>query len=80
MRRAGDGGMTTAFAIQLLVGLVAFAIGAPMLITPARVARAFGAGPIVRQSYGLRIAGMMLTMFGVFVAGFAAIAATALNR
>ncbi|HTG39215.1 hypothetical protein [Sphingomonas sp.] len=77
MRRAGDGGMTAAFAIQLFVGLVAIAIGVPMLAAPARVARALGAGPVARQHYGLRIAGMMLTMFGVLVAGFAAIVATA---
>lgn len=77
MRGDGDSCMTPAFALQLVIGLAAVAVGLPMLAAPARAARALGLTAGQPPRYGLRIAGMMLTMFGVLVAAFAAIAATA---
>lgn len=64
--------MSAAFIIQIAVGLIAAVLGVVLLVRSVR--RGAKPGP---ASYGLRIAGMMLTMFGVVVAGFATIAVNA---
>lgn len=69
--------MTPALAIQAGVGALAMLLGLPLLLAPARTARRFRFGSERAGAYGLRIAGMMLSMFGVLLVLFAVVVATA---
>ena len=61
----------------IIAGVVALLIGSVMLVRPDLVRAPLGLGPSEAATYGLRIAGMMLTAFGMLLLGFAASFATA---
>lgn len=56
----------------ILAGVVAFLIGGVTLLRPDVVRAPLGLGPSEGATYALRIAGMMLTAFGMLLLGFAA--------
>ena len=56
----------------IIAGVVAFLIGGMTLVRPDLVRAPLGLGPSGAATYALRIAGMMLTAFGMLLLGFAA--------
>lgn len=63
--------MTSANLLFTLVGAVLFSAGLVTLLRPAIVRRMFTIKDGEPAKYGLLIAGMMLTAFGMLLAGFA---------
>ena len=61
----------------ILAGVVALLIGGVTLLRPDLVRAPLGLGPSQGATYALRIAGMMLTAFGMLLLGFAVSFATA---
>jgi len=55
----------------LPLGLAVMLLGLAVLLRPAWVRSLFGAPPSEAATYALRIAGMMVTAFGLILAGFA---------
>jgi uncharacterized protein YjeT (DUF2065 family) len=53
------------------LGLAVMLIGLAVLLRPAWVRALLGASPSEAATYALRIAGMMITAFGLILAGFA---------
>lgn len=62
--------MTRALAIQAGVATLLGATGMTLLMWPDLARRLLGAPDSREATYGLRIAGMMLTMLGVMIGGF----------
>jgi len=56
----------------ILAGVIAFLVGGVTLVRPDLVRAPLGLGPSQGATYALRIAGMMLTAFGMLLLGFAA--------
>ena len=52
------------------LGLAVMALGLAVLLRPAWVRSLLGASPSEAATYALRIAGMMITAFGLILAGF----------
>ena len=63
--------MTSANTLFVLVGAVLLVIGLVTLLRPAIIRRMFTIKAGEPAKYGLLIAGMMLTAFGMLLAGFA---------
>ena len=63
--------MTSANTLFVLVGAVLLVIGLVTLLRPAIVRRLLSIKDGEPAKYGLLIAGMMLTAFGLLLAGFA---------
>jgi|GEM_PF-3295352 len=53
------------------LGLAVMALGLVVLLRPAWIRSLLGASPSEAATYALRIAGMMVTAFGLILAGFA---------
>ena len=63
--------MTSANLLFVAVGTLLLLVGLVTLLLPAVVRRLFGIKAGEPAKYGLLIAGMMLTAFGMLLAGFA---------
>ena len=69
--RVSDQSMTTINLVFTLAGGAALVGGLITLLRPALVRRLIGAKPSEPAKYGLLIAGMMLSAFGLLLGGFA---------
>ena len=63
--------MTPTNLLFTIAGIVALVVGLVTLLRPSLVRGLFGIKPSEPAQYGLLIAGMMLTAFGMLLAGFA---------
>jgi len=65
--------MPKGMAVMLAIAAVSALAGLSALLRPSAVRRLLGWSDSEGATYGLRIAGMMLTALGLFLGGFATV-------